>query len=187
MDQDKTVAPLRHQSGVTLIELAITIVVLAVLATLAAPSFTAFLQRQAIKGAAENIVSVIAQAKEEATKRDREVRVEFSPLGEGVCAGAILGSTACDCSDSACPLASSAQSERDLKGVTLSGDIKFGDGTGFTIDPKTGTLVDFGETGSVQLETSLGYTIQVNVNAMARASVCNPSDEKALPGVKPCA
>ena len=177
----------RKQSGVTMIELVIVVVVIAIMAVLAAPSFSDFAQRQAIKGTAESIIGVIAEAKTEAARRDQPVRVEFHALGEGVCAGAILGSVACDCSKEECPLASSAESTRDLKNVTLSGTPLFGKDAGFVIDPKTGTLLDFADTGSVDLQTSRGYYVRVSVNAMARADVCVPSGKKDLPGVKPCA
>ena len=89
----------KKQSGVTLIELAVTMIVLAILVVMAAPSFSDFAERQAIKGAANSIVGVIAQAQEEAAKRDQPVRVEFHTLGTaGVCVGAIVGTAACDCS-----------------------------------------------------------------------------------------
>lgn len=176
------------QQGVTLVELVVTIAVLAILVTLASPSLTDFAERQAIKGAAESIVGVIAQAKEEAVKRDKPVRVEFTAWGAGVCAGAIEGSsTACDCSQNTCPLASSAESERDLKRIKLASAPAFGGGTFFVIDPKTGTLLDPGATGSLQLSTAGGYTVQVSVNALARPAICVPSGNKVLPGVQPCA
>lgn len=177
----------RSQSGITLIELMVTIAVLAILAVLAAPSFSDFAERQALKGTANNIVGVIVLAKEEAAKRDQAVRVEFHALGSGVCAGAVLGTTACDCSAGTCPLASSGGSVRDVKRVNLVGTPSFGSDAGFVIDPKTGGLLDIGDTGSVQLETSGGYGVTVNVNAMARANICVTSGKKGLPGVKPCA
>lgn len=177
----------RSQSGVTLIELVVAIVIIAILAVLAAPSFTEFAERQALRGAADNIVGVIGQAKEEAAKRDQPVRVEFHALGPGVCAGAIIGTASCDCSTGKCPLASSAESERDLKRVTLGGAPIFGGDAGFVIDPKTGGMLDIADTGFVQLETSKGYGVRVNVNAMARTSVCVPAGKKDLAGVKPCA
>lgn len=176
----------RSQSGVTLIELVVAIAILAILAVLAAPSFSDFAERQALKGAANNIVGVIVLAKEEAAKRDKLVRVEFHALGSGVCVGAVLGTGSCDCSAGKCPLASSGESARDVKRVTLVGTPSFGSDAGFVIDPKTGGLLDFADTGSVQLETSRGYGVTVNVNAMARANVCVPSGKKDLPGVKPC-
>lgn len=187
MDQE-TVHTASSQQGVTLLELIVTIAVLAILVTLATPSLKDFAERQAIKGAAENIVSVIAQAKEEAVKRDKPVRVEFTAWGEGVCVGAIEGSaTACDCSNNTCPLVSSAESERDLKRIRLGSAPAFGGSSFFVIDPKTGTLLDPGATGSLQLTTDGGYTVQISVNAVARPSICVPSGDKALPGVQPCA
>lgn len=175
------------QTGVTLVELVITIAVLAILVAIASPSLSDFAERQAIKGAAETIVSVVAQAKEEAIKRDKPVRVDFAKMGAGICVGAIEGTAPCDCSAGTCPIVTSAESSRDLKRVSLGADPKFGADAGFVIDPKTGTLLDPGDSGSLDLTTQLGYTVRISVNVVARPSVCVPAGDKTIPGVKPCA
>lgn len=178
----------RNQSGVTLIELMVTIAVLAILVTLAAPSFVDFAERSALRGAADNVVGVIAAAKEEAIKRDRWVRVDVKQVGSGFCVGAamVADGTAttmdgCDCSAATCPVASYPEKARDLHRVTMTD----GAGEGFVIDPKTGTLADFGDGGEIVLGTSRGYAATIKINAMGRASICSPGD-KGLAGVKAC-
>lgn len=173
--------------GFTLIELMVTIAVLAILLAMAAPSFAEFAERQALRGTADNIIGVIGLAKEEAAKRDRLVQVDFIKLGDGVCAGAAVGTAGCDCSAGTCPLAASAASERDLKGVRITGDPLFGGDGAFVIDPKTGTLLDLADSGAVDLETQRGYGLRIRVNPLARASTCTPDGKKSLPGVAPCA
>lgn len=167
----------------------VTIAVLAILVTLAAPSFADFAERSALRGAADNVVGVIAAAKEEAIKRDRLVRVDFKAVGDGFCVGAgvvtTLTETGCDCSAVTCPVASFPASGRDLKRVTMTGSPVFGSGAGFVIDPKTGTLADFSDGGAIVLATTRGYAATVRVNAMGRASICTPG-VKGLPGVKAC-
>lgn len=177
--------PYRNQSGVTLVELMVTIAVLAILVTLAAPSFVDFAERSALRGAADNVVGVIAAAKEDAIKRDRWVRVDVKPVGSAFCIGAAVVATGtatagCDCSAASCPVASYPENERDLHRVTMTA----GD-AGFVIDPKTGTLADFGDGGEIVLGTTRGYAATIRVNAMGRASICTPG-EKGLPGVKAC-
>lgn len=178
--------PYRNQSGVTLIELMVTIAVLAILVTLAAPSFVDFAERSALRGAADNVVGVIAAAKEEAIKRDQWVRVDVKQVGSGFCVGAAVvttgtATTGCDCSAASCPVASYPENERDLHRVTMTD----GADEGFVIDPKTGTLADFGDGGEIELGTSRGYAATVRINAMGRASICTPGD-KGLPGIKAC-
>lgn len=174
------------QTGVTLVELVVTIAVLAILVALAAPSFRDFAERQALRGAADGIVNVVALAREEAAKRDQSVRVQFSVLGSAVCAGAAVGTAACDCSKGTCPIGASADRAADLQAISASLPT-FGDDAGFIIDPKTGALLDFGDVGSFELTSKLGYVLQLNVGPMGRVTYCVPADKKQFAGVKPCA
>lgn len=186
-----------RQQGVTLIELMVTIAVLAVLVTLAAPSFAEFRERQALRGAADNFVAAVGLAKEEAVKRDSFVRVDFRPFGtDGVCLGAVTVAsddvtTGCDCSSNAaaCTVALFPETANDLKQVQLSsGSIDFDGGSGFVIDPKTATLADVGDAGGLTLATRHGYQAAVQINALARPVVCTPDGAtKTLPGVSACA
>jgi type IV fimbrial biogenesis protein FimT len=183
-----------RQQGVTLIELMVTIAVLAVLATLAAPSFADFRERQALRGAADNFVAAIGVAKEEAVKRDSFVRVDFKAFGaNGVCMGAVAvaspTASGCDCAGSAasCTVALFPETANDLQKVQLAaGGIGFTD-DGFVIDPKTATLYNLAGAGQLTLATSRGYQAAVQVNVLARPVTCTPSGaSKTLPGVKAC-
>lgn len=172
--------------GVTLIELIVTILVLAILVTLAAPSFRDLRERRALRGVADGIAGTIALAKEEAMKRDQVVRVEFSNFGSAVCVGATTAAT-CDCAAaSSCSIAAYPSSIKELRMVETKTAPSFtGSGTGFSIDPKTGMLSDPTNTGELELKTSLGYALRVRVNAMARSRICSSGTE-SIPGVKPC-
>lgn len=181
--------PQQTQTGVTLVELVVTIAVLAILVTMAAPSFADLAQRSALRGAADNVVAVVALAKEEAIKRDQMVRVDFKPVGAGFCVGAkvvaSIGEAGCDCSAATCPLVSYPKETSDLHRVTLTGTPLFGTDSGFVIDPKTGMLVDFSDGGAIVLGTSHGTAASVRVNGMGRTSICTPGD-KGLSGVQSC-
>ncbi|QEA13726.1 GspH/FimT family pseudopilin [Comamonas flocculans] len=59
----------RSQSGFTVIELLVTVAILAVLAALAAPSFNPIIERWRVRGAAEDLQSTIYYARSEAIKR----------------------------------------------------------------------------------------------------------------------
>jgi type IV fimbrial biogenesis protein FimT len=186
----------RHrQAGFTLLELVVTIIVIAILAAAAAPSFTLMRERQALRGVADNFVIAVGLAKQEAIKRDALVRVDFMPSGDAVCVGAVVvaaaGDAGCDCSEDACDVSAFPDEPGNtvqLRRVTLSGDVDFGDaGSGFVIDPRTGTLFDISDNGGFELATGTGYRVQLEVNAMGRASYCTPADAtKALPGVPAC-
>lgn len=177
------------QSGVTLVELMVTIAVLAILVTLAGPSFADFAERSALRGAADSMAAAIGAAKEESIKRDRLVRVDFMPMGNAVCVGAATvatgAATGCDCSSATCAVVQYPQSERDMRRVMLVGDPSFGGGSGFVFDPRTGMLDQLANAGSLTMATSRGYEVRLRVNAMGRVSLCTPGS-KGISGVGAC-
>lgn len=188
------------QTGVTLIELMVSIAVLAILLALAVPSFNEFRERQALRGAADNFVAAIGLAKQEAVKRDTWVRVDFKPVSatSGVCLGAKVvtsptapASSGCDCAlaPAACDVTRFPDAPGELRRVELVADsLKFDDSdTGFVIDPKTAMLADEDHAGGFELKTSKGYQVAVNVNLLGRPVICTPSvAAKSLPGVASC-
>lgn len=178
---------LRVNRGVTLIELIVALTVLAIIIALALPSFRDFAERRAVLGLANGFVSAIGLAKEEAIKRDQEVRLDFNDFGAGVCVGASLASDApCDCSAGACPLGAYPTEERELRMVSLEGSPDFGGDSSFAVDPKTGMLSDMDDNeGTVEFVTPLGYGITIEMNAMVRPRMCS-SGSKPLPGMRAC-
>lgn len=177
--------------GFTLIELMVTLAVLAILLTLAVPSFVDFAQRSALRGVADDVINVIASAKQDAIKRDSLVRVDFKAVGSGFCVGAepvaTVGAAGCDCSSaSACTVASFPAAASELRSVTLVGTPAFGGDTAFVVDPKTAMLADFADTGNIELTVPRGYGVRIDVNAMGRPSMCTPSGKKSLSGVGAC-
>ena len=176
--------------GFTLIELMITIVVIAVIATLAAPSFNQMRERQITRGAAENVVSQVANFRMEAVRRNRPVTISSGGSGTGWCVGAAVGATsaACNCesADQVCDVGIyPSPGSNDLRGARLVTPL-----TAFTVDPSTGTLDPLGTTARIVVEAPTdryGYELQVDVNPMGRTTICVPSDATAMPGVQPCA
>lgn len=179
-----------HLLGFTLVELMVTIAVLAILVALALPSFRDFSERANLRGAADNVVAAIGAAKEEAIKRDSLVRVDFKTVGTGFCMGAAVVAaptdSGCDCSTADCPVADYPVNPAELHGVRLVGTPAFGSDASLVIDPKTGMLADIGDTGSIELDVPRGYGVRVRVNAMGRTAMCTPSTKKSLSGVSAC-
>lgn len=179
-----------RSNGFTLVELMVTIAVLAILLAIAAPSFSDTAERRALQGAADSVVAVIGAAKSEAAKRNALVKVDFKAVGTGFCVGAGVVATpsaaGCDCSSTTCPLGSFPSNGNELRNVKLTEAAKFGSVTSFVIDPRTGMLSDESTAGSVKLEVPRGYGLEIKVNAMGRARQCAPSGKKALPGMEAC-
>ena len=70
-----------RQSGFTLLELLVAVAVFCILAALAIPSFTTYMDKSRLRGAADDVVSTIAQARQAAVKFDRDI--SLATTGEG--------------------------------------------------------------------------------------------------------
>lgn len=179
-------------AGFTLVELMVTLSVLAIIAALALPSFLDFAERSALRGAADSVVQLIGTARTESIKRNQMVRVDFRAAGSAFCVGAApvatTGGAGCDCTAAAaCPVAEFPGNAEELESLMLDGTPTFGSDTAFVVDPTTGMLVDVGDAGSVDLTSPRGYGVRVSVNVMGRASLCTPSGKRGISGVGPCA
>lgn len=75
-----------NASGFTLLELMITVVVLAILATIALPSFTAMIARNQITAAGNELIAALQFARHEAVRRNASVQVCASSDGQA-CSG----------------------------------------------------------------------------------------------------
>ena len=77
-----------RQHGFSLIELMVTVAVLAIVLVAAVPSFNEFRQRSALRGAADQVSSFFNNARFEALKRNSLVKVSMSRSGSNYCLGA---------------------------------------------------------------------------------------------------
>lgn len=176
-----------RSSGFTLIELMVSIAVLAVLMALAVPSFIEFRQRAALRGATDQLVSVWGDARFEALKRNRLVKVVIKGDGAGgFCLGvaeaaSAADDTVCDCLTSACGIANYPTNQNDWRGVTMVGSPTLGNTSTAVavIDPKRGILAQPGDAGGISLKGPAGsndYRLNVEVDRNGRAVVCEPSE-----------
>ena len=189
------------ESGFTLVELMITIAVLAVLLALAAPSFSDSIARARLKGAADGVVSMIEEARQNSTRLDRDVNLTFRGSAATWCVGAraaadpvvgqpVATAPTCDCSSApgAClvdgrqMVASSTEFGPANKRATIdAADVAV------VFDRKLGALQDFTTVGSVVLsQPDTNYQLQVGVNALGHARVCVPSGKPVFGGYRSC-
>lgn len=67
--------------GFTAIELMVTVAIMAILTTLAAPSFTGLMERWRVRQASEGLESTIYYARSEAIKRGGDIRIDANASG----------------------------------------------------------------------------------------------------------
>lgn len=180
--------------GFTLIELMVSIAVLAVIVAMAVPSFADFRQRRIAEGAADQLVSFWANARFEATKRNQLVKVVFLRADTGAtCLGATpaVGATAalqaadnttCDCfTAGACTISQYPGGQAEWSGATWIADPTIGDDDSgvAVINPKNGMLTEFSDAGRVTLRSpsdQYQYQLRVNLSGLGRMVICEPAD-----------
>jgi type IV fimbrial biogenesis protein FimT len=106
--------------GLTLVELLVTIAVIGVLATLAIPSYTAWIQNSRIRTAAESIQTGIQMARAEAVSRNASVQLDFRGTNSAwtVCASPVAPG-ACPNPDDATTIQSRAASEGSSADINI--------------------------------------------------------------------
>lgn len=188
------------RQGFTLIELMVSLLVLAILATVATPSFVDFFERNRVRGAADAVVSLIANARAEAVRTDLDVNVALrggavdwcvggnaaaAPAG-GQPAGAAV---ACDCADAAAPPGTCFVGGQRLAvergahpGVTVTtlptADLVF--------DSTLGALTPLGTQSLVLTSPSGKYDVAVLVSALGQARLCTPAGAPTMSDVPSC-
>ena len=154
---------MKRRRGLTLIELAIGLAVLAVLAAIAVPAFGERIARARLAGAAETLAADLAEARFEAAQSGRPLYLVFDG-GPDWCY-AVARSPGCGCRE-ALPCQLKVARADDTPGVELldSVDAAFDPGTS-EVSPGGATLRGVG--GRQQL--------QVALTPLGRARVCSPS------------
>lgn len=181
--------------GFTLVELMVTLGVLAILLVAAVPSFIDFFDKNRVRGAADGVISLISNARAEAVKTDLSVNIALAGSGTSWCVGANAATppsggnpagpaSACDCTDvTQCRVAG----QRSAVEIGAYPDVQVGAlPVALTFDSKLGTIVPLG-TRSVTLTSPRGnYDLAVEVNALGQARLCVPAGTRSIAGVSSC-
>lgn len=170
-----------HFAGFTLIELMLTIVVMAILLAIAIPSFTGQFQKQRLKGAGERLVSEIQFARSEAVGGNDDIYVNVQG-GADWCIG-LSSDPACDCvAETDCQIDGQ---DRLVKGGNFGGVTMAAVDTTIQFDNVRGLPV-----GAVppdfDFDGENGKRIGVRVNQLGRVSLCSPSGSQKIPDYPDC-
>jgi type IV fimbrial biogenesis protein FimT len=158
--------------GLTLLEVAIVLAVIAVLAALALPGMGRHSERQRLQTAAQGLAGDIAEARFEAARRGQALYVE-ARTGTDWC-WSVAASSGCGCNeDQSCQVHRVAASTH--RGVRLT------DGLAVRLSPDGSAN---GAQTIAVLESSRGDRLQVEVSALGRARVC--ASVGNWPALSPC-
>jgi type IV fimbrial biogenesis protein FimT len=148
--------------GLTLVELAVCIALLAVVATLALPSFANLLARHRLKAAAQALAQDLSEARFEAARRGQALHVDLHP-GPGWC-WTVATTPGCGCQPGPAPACRlKLVQEGDFPGVQLAHPAQF------SLQP-LGTVVG---PLSTQLRLDNGTAVQIDLGPTGRAHLCS--------------
>lgn len=187
-----------RRCGFTLVELAITIAIIAIVLYLALPNFLLIVEHERLRDAAQTLHSDLMHARSEAIRRGVDVYAVFITDGDTTWCYGVSERLNCDCriadvaNPNVCTL-SNPDGSRQIKTVA-SGDFRdvrmtsavfsgtysfvgFNAFRGATTQG-TGTPVS----GSVELRSPHDSIVRIQVNSVGRASPCSVN----LTGYRPC-
>lgn len=187
---------LKKQAGVTLHELIIALSVIALLMSLSAPSYSEFINKRKIAGAADMIGMYFENVKMESVKRNVWVTVNYKETSDGTawCLGAQIGKhKRCDCmaapaeedycqfnpddaNDAAMILSNTSYADFNdlLTAASVSADYHM------DFNPVRGTL-SHAEKVSIQVKhASEDFLVNISVTPTGRVTKCTPSTHKLV-------
>lgn len=197
--------------GFTLIELMVTLVVLTVLVTLAVPSFSDYMEKARVRGAADQVTNLLARARQAAIKSNLPIGVAaLQKSGGGWCVGArqpteptawqLRPSTASAC---ACDTASNLCMVEDELLLVDNGNLGGAraptvsiTGFDFSYSPKLGGVSANGAPNKVFLQTAQSsmditspngrYVVRVVVTPLGQSYTCIPAGKPPFFSYRDC-
>lgn len=169
----------RQQRGLTLVEAAVVVGIVAAAATAAAPGLQRLIEQRRLDAAATTLAADLQLARNEAIARNRVVRLARDELAgcyllhtgpAGSCRCGANGGAVCD--DGSAAIRSVASSPR----ITLLSNT-----TAIAFDPLHGTATP---TATWRVIGNDGRAVHHVVNVMGRVRSCSP--ESAVPGYRAC-
>jgi prepilin-type N-terminal cleavage/methylation domain-containing protein len=186
--------PRSRQSGFSLIEVMMTILLLAVSMALAIPSFRDAVEKRQVTNTAEQLVSFINSAQGIAQRTNQVVTVSYDRDDvDDWCVGAVGGETACNCEQTDPLQADYCQidgmpmvvSNADTGSLEILHTVA-GDGA-YAFDPVRGFFVDLDDSLTMELRSPSGdFRLNLVVNSSGRVVLCSEDSSHAVPGYAVC-
>ena len=180
--------------GFSLIEVLMTVVLLAVSLALAVPSFRDMAEKRQVTNAAEQVASFINTAQGVAMKTNQVVTVSWNHTEENDwCIGAVSGETACNCEQADSTAANYCQidSMAFILDNSHTGNLQLmnamtGDGA-YAFDPVRGLVVGLENPLGAEIHSPNGdFRLNLEINSTGRVILCSEDSSHAIPGYPLC-
>lgn len=180
---------LHSHKGFSLVEVMMSIVLLALGTALAVPSFHNQVEKRQVTNGAEQFAAFISSVQSQSMRTNRAITVAYDfDSASDWCIGAVAGTNVCVCDD---PGEEELACEIGSETFIIDQDIAYNrtlvhgiSGGSYTVDPVRGISdaaleVDFrSQTGN--------YQLRLMVNQTGRVTICSADDEHAIPGYETC-
>jgi len=185
--------PSRHR-GFTLVEVMMTVVLLAIGLALALPSYRDMVEKRQVTNGAEQLASFINTAQGVAMKTNQVVTISYDRSADNDwCVGAVSGTTPCDCTQTNSEAGDYCQiaTQPFILNNGHTGDLDLmhninGDGA-YAFDPIRGLFMDLDDSLKVELRSpSEDFRLNLMVNSTGRVIVCSNDSTHGVPGYAVC-
>jgi type IV fimbrial biogenesis protein FimT len=186
--------------GFTLVELMIAVGILAIITSLALPSYRTIIEKRQVTSGAEQLAGFLSSVQMESVKRSENISVTYSRTDVDTwCIGVVSGPTACDCTitdstdSDACVIDAQLRVASDAN-LNFPGIMSSMDGDGaFIFDPARGLVYDdvtdptsFDEAEFELISEDSTYALNVQVTSTGRIKICSDSDATKVPRFATC-
>jgi len=180
--------------GFSMVELMMTVVLLAIGMALALPSYRDMVEKRQVTNGAEQLASFINTAQGVAMKTNQIVTISYDRSGDNDwCVGAVSGTTACDCTQTNPEAGDYCQiaTQPFILNNGHTGDLELmhnmnGDGS-YAFDPIRGLFMDLDDSLTVELRSpSEDFRLNLMVNSTGRVIVCSNDSTHGVPGYAVC-
>jgi type IV fimbrial biogenesis protein FimT len=186
--------------GFTFIEMMVVIAVIAIITSLALPSYRTIIEKRQVTSGAEQLGAFLSAVQMEAVKRSENIAVDYTRTdAENWCVGITIGLTACDCTETDTTQTDYCQIDGQARifnetNLNYPGVMNAMNGDGeFVFDPARGLVYnDSGlaayDSAEMELLSEDGtYSLNVQISATGRVKYCSDSADKQVPGYDVCA